>query len=61
MSPEMAIRSLRPAFACTYASIQGLTLRGRVRLEDTEHKHFGIVQLYVGGSRATAASLLEIA
>ncbi len=30
LTPEMAIRSLRPAIACTHASLQVLTLRGRV-------------------------------
>jgi hypothetical protein len=60
LTPEMALKSLRPCWALTYASVQGATLRGRVRLEDTTHKNFNIRHLYVGASRATAASLLEI-
>ena len=61
LSPEWAVKSLRPAWALCYAGIQGLTLKGRVLLEDTGHQHFGIKHLYIGSSRATAAQLLEIA
>jgi hypothetical protein len=52
---------LRLAYAVTYAGCQGLTLQGVVRLEDTGSPYFTLKHLYVGSSRATAASLLEVA
>ena len=52
---------LRLAYAVTYAGCQGLTLAGIVRLEDTASPHFSLKSLYVGSSRATSASLLEVA
>ena len=58
LSSEAASKSLRLAHAVTYAACQGLTLRGRVRLE-TDHPTFTLKHLYVGASRATAANLLE--
>ena len=61
LTPDMALKSLRPCWALTYASVQGATLRGKVRLEDTTHKNFNIRHLYVGASRATGARWLEIA
>jgi hypothetical protein len=51
---------LRLSHCITYASSQGLTLQGRVRLE-TGGAHFGIKHLYVGASRATSSALLEVA
>ena len=56
-----AIQCLRPAWALNYAGCQGLTLRGRVRLLETEHSKYHLKHLYVGSSRATAACLLEVA
>jgi hypothetical protein len=61
ISQTAAAKCLRPAWAVNYAGCQGLTLRGRVRLMETEHRHFVLKHLYVGSSRATAASLLEVA
>jgi hypothetical protein len=52
-------KCVRLAHCLTYASSQGLTLRGRVRLE-TLGAHFGIKHLYVGASRATSSDLLEV-
>jgi deoxyribodipyrimidine photolyase-like uncharacterized protein len=60
LTQATAIKCLRPAWALTFASVQGLTLGGRVRLLDTDHSHFVLKHLYVGSSRATAASLLEV-
>ena len=57
---HQAIRSLRLSYAITYASCQGLTLPGAVRLDDTDNEHFGTRHLYVGSSRATAHTLLEV-
>ena len=60
LSHEQAVRSLRLAYALTYASCQGLTLRGVVRLE-TDSPNMTLKHLYVGISRATAAGLAEVA
>ncbi len=56
--PE-AVKSLRLAYAMTFASCQGLTLAGRLRLE-TDSVHMTTRHLYVGISRATAADLVEV-
>ena len=61
LSHDEAVKCLRLAYAITFASSQGLTLHGRVRLEDTDNRHFGIRHLYVGSSRCTSSQLLEIA
>ena len=60
LSQTAAIKRLRPAWALTYASVQGLTWRGRVRLRETDHSHFVLKHLHVGSSKATAASLLQV-
>ncbi len=54
-----AIRSLRLCSALTYASVQGLTLKGIVRIE-TDSRNFTLKHLYIGSSRATCSSLLEV-
>jgi len=51
--------AVRLAHCLTYASAQGLTLRGRVRLE-TLGVHFTIKHMYVGTSRVTSSDLLEV-
>jgi len=60
LSHEEAVRCLRLSYAITYASSQGLSLPGVVRLESTSCKHFGLRHLYVGASRCTSYLLLEI-
>jgi hypothetical protein len=57
---DTVLKCLRPSFALNYAGCQGLTLRGRLRLLETDHYHFTLKHLYVGSSRATAADLLEV-
>ena len=59
LTHEQAILSLRLCYALTYASCQGLTLPGVVRL-DTRSNHFTLKHLYVGLSRGTAADLVEV-
>jgi len=59
LTHEQAAKSLRLAYALTYASCQGLTLRGTVRLE-TDSPNFTMKHLYVGISRATAGDLAEV-
>ncbi len=58
---ETAGKSLRPCAALVYSSVQGLTLPGTVRLQETDHRHFTLTHLYIGASRAVAHDLLEIA
>ena len=55
---QRASRCLHLSYAITYASVQGLTLQGVVRLHT--RGHFTLRHLYVGSSRATAAELLEV-
>ena len=59
LTHEQAVQSLRLGYALTYASCQGLTLPGVVRL-DTKSSHFTLKHLYVGLSRATSADLVEV-
>ena len=59
LTHEQAVKSLRLAYALTYASCQGLTLRGVVRLE-TDSPNFTMKHLYVGISRAVGADLVEV-
>ena len=51
---------LRLCYAICYASCQGLSLPGVVRLE-TSSPNFTLRCLYVGSSRATSSKLLEVA
>ena len=56
LKQQELLRATRLSHAVTYASCQGLTLQGRVRLD------LGSVHLlYVGASRATSSDLLEVA
>ena len=59
LTHEQAVQSVRLCYALTYASCQGLTLPGIVRL-DTRSDHFTMKHLYVGLSRGTAADLVEV-
>ena len=58
---EQVCRCTRLAHCLCYASVQGLTLPGVVRLEDTSSPLFCLRKLYVGVSRATAAGKVEVA
>jgi hypothetical protein len=60
LTHDQAARSLRLSYGLTYASCQGLTLRGVVRLE-TDSPNFTLKHLYVGISRATGAEWVEVA
>ena len=59
LSHQECVRSLRLPYALTYASCQGLTLKGRIRLE-TDSPNMTLRHLYVGISRATAANLVMV-
>ena len=56
--PEL-LKHARLCSAITYASVQGLTLRGRVWLYDVR-THFTLKHLYMGCSRATNSELLSV-
>jgi hypothetical protein len=60
LTHSQVCQSLRLSYAITYASCQGLTLQGRVRLE-THSGHLTTRHLYVGISRATSSDLVEVA
>ena len=60
LTHPQVISSLRLTYCLVYAQVQGLTLPGVVRLE-TDSPNFTMKHLYVGVSRATAASLVEVA
>ena len=51
--------TLRLFYACTIASIQGQTVKGRLRVF-SNHDRFGLKHLFVCSSRATNAANLEI-
>ncbi len=53
-------RSMRMTYALTYASIQSLTLPGRVRLSDTGHSRMDWRKLNVAMSRATGSAFVEV-
>ncbi len=57
---EIAVKQLRMTHALTYACIEGLTLPGRLRLCDVDHRNFDWRKLNVGLSRGTAADLVEV-
>ena len=58
--PELLGSGAAPCHAITYASLLGLTLRGRVWLCDADNPHFSVKHLYVGASRATSAELVSV-
>jgi hypothetical protein len=59
LTREDAVQYTRLAFALVFASVQGLTLQGHVRLE-TNSPMFTLRHLYVGISRATSGDLVSI-
>jgi hypothetical protein len=59
LSFEQTVKHCRLSSAITFAAVQGLTLPGVVRLE-CESPHFSIRNLYVGISRATSHTLVEV-
>lgn len=56
---DECVNCMRLSYAITYASSQGLTLNGIVRLEDTDKRNFGLRHLHVGASRCASSNLLE--
>jgi len=60
ISAQEAMAKTRMTWALTYACVQGLTLRGRVRLHDCDHPRMDWRKLNVGISRGTRSDLVEI-
>ena len=60
LTKEEVSKYLRPSWAQTYHSSQGLTLEGRVQLCDGGHKHFTSRMLLMGLSRARGAELVQV-
>ena len=60
LSEEEVSKYLRPSFAETYFSSQGLTLESRVQICDSSHKHFTSRMLLMGLSRARSADLVQV-
>ena len=59
--PVANLEGLRLAFAITICSCQGMSLRGSVRILESDHPRFGMRHLYVAASRATSAQELQVA
>jgi hypothetical protein len=57
---EEAAKVLRLTFALTYASIEGMTLPGIVRLHDGDYPRIDWRKLVVGLSRGTGADDVEV-
>ena len=57
---EQVCKCTRLAHCLCYASVQGLTLPGVVRLEDTDSPLFCLRKLCVVISRATAAEKAQV-
>ena len=60
LKAEQVCKCTRLAHCLVYASVQGLTLPGVVRLSDTRSPMMTLRHLYVGISRGTAAANVEV-
>lgn len=60
LDAEQICKCTRLAHCLCYSSVQGLTLPGVVRCSDTASPMLNLRHLYVGISRATAATLVEV-
>ena len=56
-----SMRFLRLGWACTFASIQGRTLRAHTRIWDCDHRNFGTRHLAMAIGRVTRPEDLDIA
>ncbi len=56
---DALVKHCRLCHSLTMASVQGLTLQGRVRVE-TNSPHFTLRHPYVAISRATGSELVEV-
>ena len=60
VSREVVAEKLRLMHALCYFSTQARTIRGPLRLAQTDHPHFGIWRLIVGLGRAPDGSCVEV-
>ena len=60
MSEEDMARTMRLTHAFTYYSSQARTIRGELRLCDTDHKHFTLRTLIVGLGRAPRGDIVQV-
>jgi hypothetical protein len=60
MSEEDLARTMRLTHAFTYYSSQARTIRGELRLCDTDHRHFTLRTLIVGLGRAPRGDIVQV-
>ena len=60
MSDEDLARNMRLTHAFTYFSSQARTIRGELRLCDTDHRHFSLRHLIVGLGRAPRGDIVQV-
>ena len=60
MSDEDLARTMRLTHAFTYYSSQARTIRGELRLCDTDHRHFTLECLIVGLGRAPRGDIVQV-
>ena len=60
MSEEDLARTMRLTHAFTYYSSQAQTIRGELRLCDTDHRHFTLRHLIVGLGRAPRGDIVQV-
>ena len=57
---EALARTMRLTHAFTYYSSQARTIRGELRLCDTDHRHFTLRTLIVGLGRAPRGDIVQV-
>ena len=60
MTQEQLANTMRLTHSFTYYSAQARTIRGPLRLCNTDHKHFTLRHLIVGLGRAPTGSCVEV-
>ena len=60
MSDEGLARNMRLTHAFMYYSSQARTIRGELRLCDTDHRHFTLRHLIVGLGRAPRGDIVQV-
>ena len=60
MSKQDLAKTMRLTYAFTYYSSQARTIRGALRLCDTDHRHFSLRHLIVGLGRAPRGDVVQV-
>ena len=60
MSKQDLAKTMRLTHAFTYYSSQARTIRGALRLCDTDHRHFSLRHLIVGLGRAPRGDVVQV-